>query len=120
MNALPFVKNLMLGSMLGILTLGSCTERCDNDDPRARIVNNGTAKASVQIQTSGGNTENINNVEAGQMSDWRSFAAGSTEFTVAIQGENDTVVAVNMLNCYEYSIVIDGQNNVSSTATERE
>lgn len=30
------------------------------------------------------------------------------------------MVAVNMLNCCEYGIVIDAQNNVSSTATERD
>lgn len=99
----------------------ACSRSCDNEDPRARIVNNGTAKASVQIKTLGGNTENINNIEPGYSSGtWRSFAAGTTEFTVAIQGENDTVVAVNMLKCYEYSIDINGQNQVVSTAVERD
>jgi hypothetical protein len=120
MNTFSTIKFLMLIATIGLFTFSSCSESCDNEDPRARIVNNGTAKASVQIKTSGGNTENINNIESGQISDWRSFAAGNTEFTLAIQGEDDTLVVVHMLNCYEYSINIDGQNNVSSSAAERE
>jgi len=92
---------------------------CKNESPRARIVNNGTAKASVQIWTTGGNTENINNIESGQISDWRSFAAGATNFTVAIQGEADTVLVVNMLNCFQYDIIINAQNNVTAWSEDR-
>jgi len=120
MKTRSIFKNILLFTCIAGLGLQSCSESCDNEDPRAKIVNNGTDKASVQIKTSGGNTENINNIESGQTSDWRSFAAGNTEFTVAIQGMNDTVVTVNMLQCYEYSIDINAQNRVSSTAVERD
>lgn len=120
MRTINTFRALILGITLTAFTFASCSDKCKDDDPRARIVNNGTAKASVQIKTSGGNTENINNIESGQASDWRSFAAGNTEFTVSIQGVNDTMVAVDMLNCYEYSIAIDAQNRVSSSAVERE
>lgn len=93
---------------------------CKNEEPRARIVNNGTDKASVQIWTTGGNTENINNIEVGQTSDWRSFAAGMTNFTVSIQGEDDTVLVVNMLNCFQYDINISPQNIVTAWSEDRE
>ncbi len=120
MKTSSIFKSIVLFAGITGLGLQGCSESCENEDPRARIVNNGTDKASVQIKTSGGSTENINNIESGQVSDWRSFAAGNTEFTVAIQGEDDTLVIVNMLQCYEYSIDINAQNVVTSIATERE
>jgi len=99
-------------------SMAACNN-CKNEDPRARIVNNGTDKASVQIWTTGGNTENINNIEVGQTSDWRSFAAGATNFTVSIQGEADTVLVVNMLNCFQYDINISAQNTVTAWSEDR-
>ncbi len=98
---------------MAALTMSACNN-CESEDPRARIVNNGTAKASVQIWTTGGNTENINNIEVGQSSDWRSFAPGLTNFTVAIQGENDTVLTTNMLTCFQYEIRISANNTVTA------
>jgi hypothetical protein len=109
------------GAFLFVATLNTgCSDACDQEEPRARIVNNGSDKASVQIQTSGGNTENINNIESGTMSDWRSFAAGETEFTVVVSGSTDTVVSVTMLECYEYSININSADQITSSAVERE
>ncbi len=103
------------------LVLSSCNQSCENEDPRARIVNNGTDKASVQIKTSGGNTENINNIETGQSSDWSSFASGNTEFTVSVQGmPDDTLIIIDMVDCWEYEIIIDAANQVSSSPSERD
>jgi hypothetical protein len=111
------VRNLRIASALIIaissLTMVSCNN-CKSEDPRSRIVNNGTAKASVQIWTTGGNTENINNIEVGQTSDWRTFAPGLTNFTVSIQGEADTVITTNMLTCFQYDIKISANNTVSA------
>lgn len=101
-----------------VLNFASCSN-CKNEEPRARIVNNGTDKASVQIWTTGGNTENINNIETGQTSDWRSFAAGETNFTVSVQGEDDTVLVVNMFNCFQYDINISVQNTVTAWSEDR-
>lgn len=105
------------------ITIGftGCSNSCNSEQPRARINNNGTDKASVQIKTSAGNTENINNIETGQISDWRSYAAGDIEFTVAIQGvSGDTVMVVSMTECWEYDIIIDSLNHVSSLPHERD
>ena len=115
-----FKPTLLLYLFLFAL-LASCSDDCDNDAPRARINNNGTGKASVQIQTSGGNTENINNIEIGQTSAWNSYAPGQTEFTIAIQGvANDTSIVVDMSTCWEYDIVINSTNQISSTPRERD
>ena len=107
--------------MLLFVALCSCSDDCDNAAPRARINNNGTGKASVQIQTSGGNTENINNIEVGQTSAWSSYAPGQTQYTIAIQGvAEDTTIVVDMLSCWEYDIVINSANTISSTPRERD
>ena len=54
----------LLPLMLLTLSFVGC-KKCKNEDPRARIVNNGTDKVSVQIMTTGGNTVNINNIMPG-------------------------------------------------------
>ncbi len=112
---------LFLSSLVICILTASCNKPCKNEQPRARIVNNGTDKASVQIKTSGGSTENINNIESGQVSAWSSFASGNTEFTVAVQGmPNDTMIPVVMVDCWEYEIIIDAANQVSSLPAERD
>lgn len=113
--------NLFSVIIILVASICGCSDNCDNENPRARINNSGTGKASVQIKTSGGNTENINNIESGQSSSWRSFAPGQTEFTIAIQGvSDDTLVIVNMLACWEYDIIIDSNNSVTTQPTERD
>lgn len=99
----------------------SCTPNCDGEQPRARIVNNGTDKASVQIKTSGGNTENINNISTGSTSEWRSFAPGNTQFRTVINnsGLPDDTLTINMQECWEYEIQIGLTNQVNSVPTDR-
>ena len=83
--------------------------------------NNGNAKASIQIKTSNGNTENINNVAPGWKSEARSFAAGEIEFTVTIQGVDEPVVySMNVDDCTDYSVTINRNNTVTSTGEERD
>ncbi len=99
----------------------SC-KKCKEEDPRARVVNNGTESVSVHIETSGGNTININNVEAGQSSDFASYAAGAVDFTITVgNGGNSTDydISVTMEQCFEYDIQIDENNVVSSVPTDR-
>ena len=102
---------------ISFTSLNSC-KKCSGEDPRARIINNGTNKASVQIKTSGGNTVNINNVDKGTTSALSSYAPGLVTFTVAIENINYEI-KVQMDKCYDYDIKIDGSNNISSTSTNR-
>jgi hypothetical protein len=114
------MKKWILFPLMAILVLGytGCKE-CRNEYPRARIVNNGTDKVSVQIQTSGGNTVNINNILSGTASEYASYAPGAVSFTIAFQTANDTSLSVIMTECWEYDIQIDGNDNVSSLPTDR-
>jgi hypothetical protein len=102
---------------LFIISFSSC-KKCKNEDPRARVTNNGTAVASVQIKTSNGNTENINNVAAGTSSEYKSYAPGEVTFTITVDRVN-YVKAVPMASCFEYNIAIDANNNITTTPTDR-
>src|SRR5688500_860869 len=116
MKTMKRILPLVLATFL-MMGLNSCKE-CKKEDPRARITNNGTDKASVQIMTSGGNTVNINNIDVGSTSEYASYEPGMVTFTVKITGV-DYVKTVDMLTCFEYDIVIDGNNNIVSTPYDR-
>ncbi|MFD3002417.1 hypothetical protein ACFS7Z_18745 [Pontibacter toksunensis] len=99
------------------ISFSSC-DKCDGEQPRARIINNGTKEASVQIKTTGGNTENLNNVPAGATSDFRNYAAGAITFTIAVDKAVREEV-VQMSECYEYDITVDTNNNITTTPRDR-
>ena len=82
-------------------------------DPRARIINNGTQKASVQIKTSNGNTVNINNVDPSTSSAYSSYAAGQVTFTITVSN-NNYVKTLDIGKGYDYDIAIDANNNITS------
>ena len=106
---IPIILTLLLISV-------ACSDSCNNENPTVQLVNNGTGKADVQIKTSGGNTENINNIEPGTSSSVRSFASGDIEFTVTIQGVNDAVVyLLHSQTCSEYRVTINEDNTVTSS-----
>src|SRR3954453_7880833 len=95
MKKMDFPKtNQLVKTCFGLLvvflmvgTLSSC-KKCKGEQPRARITNNGTKVASVQIKTTDGNTENINNVAPGTSSDYKSYAAGEITFTITVDKVN--------------------------------
>jgi hypothetical protein len=113
------IKFLLMIVLVGLfaITMNSC-KKCKGEDPRARIINNGTNKASVQIKTSGGNTVNINDVDPGTSSGYSSYAAGQVTFTIKVNSI-DYVKTVDMSKCYDYDIAIDGNNNITSTPIDR-
>jgi hypothetical protein len=77
------------------------------DPPRFRIRNDRTTKANVQIKTSGGNTININDVQAGQTSGYQEAAAGQIEATAVIQGEAvSPTVTFNASTNATYTVVV--------------
>ena len=80
-----------------------------------QLFNNGTGKADIQIKTSGGNTENINNIEPGTYSGERSFIPGVIEFTIAIQGVDEPIVYYLIVDfCTANLVLINNDNSVSA------
>jgi len=69
-----------------LVSLGACSN--DEAEPQFRITNERTEKANVQIQTSGGNTININDVLPGQTTGYQSAAEGAIVATAVIQNES--------------------------------
>ena len=113
------MKNLVMIIFIGLfaITMNSC-KKCKDEDPRARIMNNGAEKASVQIKTSGGNTVNINNVDPSTSSAYSSYAAGQVTFTITVKSVN-YVKTIDMVKCFDYDIAIDKNNNITSTPIDR-
>ena len=100
------------------LILAGCG--CDGEDPSVVLRNNGTGKADIQVKTSNGNTENINNIMPGTSSEKRTFKSGNIEFTINIQGVADPVVYVLQAGtCYDYTVTINSNNTVSASGEER-
>ena len=104
-------------SVFMIVTMNSC-KKCKGEDPSARIINNGTQKADVQVKTSGGNTININNIIPGTSSSYSSYAAGQITFTINVANIN-YVKTVDIATCYDYDIAIDASNNITVTPIDR-
>lgn len=100
------------------MVLMSSCDKCENESPRARVLNNGTKDVSVQIKTSDGNTENINNVSPQSSSAYKSYAAGVVTFTITVD-KMAYEKTVQMDECFEYDIAIDAGNNISSVPTDR-
>jgi len=81
------MKRLLIGilSMTTIVFLSACS---DEADPQFRIRNERLDKANLQIQTSGGNTINLNDVQPGQTTAFQSAAEGNIVATAVIQNES--------------------------------
>ncbi len=96
--------------------------KCRNEDPRARVLNNGSESVSVHIETSGGNTININNIDPKQASDFESYAPGIVNFTITVGNGNSSTnyeSTVSMEECFEYDIILDENNKIISVPTDR-
>jgi len=106
-------KIIILISVL-VLSLGlNYCNSCDGENPRVILNNGASNNASVQVQTSGGNTININNIAPGASSAQQSFAPGTITFTITIQGGATYTHTLDSVTCFDY--VININNNAAVT-----
>ena len=112
-----FLFLALAAGSLSFATSG-CSKKCKGEDPRARITNNGTQKASVQVKTSGGNTVNINNVDPGTSSDYSNYSPGQVTFTITVSNVN-YVKTTDVNTCFQYDIIIDRANVITVNGTDR-
>jgi len=104
------MKNTLIRilSFAFIITIIGCS---DDTDPNFRIYNERSNKANVQIQTSGGNTININDVESGQVTAYQSVSVGNITVTAGIQNEPvSPTITFNAAFDEKYTIVIQTTN----------
>ncbi|MEX2117280.1 MAG: hypothetical protein WEB37_10350 [Bacteroidota bacterium] len=73
-------------SLAFLVLMNACTP--EEAAPQFRIYNERSDKANVQIQTSGGNTININDVLPGQTTGYQSATEGAIVATAVIQNES--------------------------------
>lgn len=78
----------IVNGILGLAFLITMISCADEVNPKFRIFNERLDKANVQIQTSGGNTININDVEPGETTKYQNAAEGNITATVGIQNES--------------------------------
>ena len=107
---------ILFAGVLALTTAGC--KKCKDEDPRARIANNGSQRVSVQVQTSGGSTVNINNIDPGKSSDYANYAAGRATFRLKVNNV-DYVKELDASKCHEYTVGIDGNNVITVSDTDR-
>lgn len=86
-------------------------KKCKNEDPIARLINNGTNVANAQIKDSGGNIVSINDLAKGGISAEKTYASGKVEVEVSIDGQELTE-DVDMNECNSYDITISAENKI--------
>ncbi|OSY89092.1 hypothetical protein WH52_00060 [Tenacibaculum holothuriorum] len=116
--------NLLKKISLVVFTLVSLTfyncSGCDNENPTVKVTNSGTEEVSIQVKTSGGNTENLNNVAPGNSSAPRSFAPGEITYTIVLKDKTELVEKVTVGYCADYTVTIDKDNKITTSSVERD
>jgi hypothetical protein len=98
------VKNVF--KLLSILFLFITFVACSDDPPSFRVKNENTSKANVQIKTVS-NTENINDVQPGTLTNYKEVAEGKVNVSAEIQNEtNEPTNTFNAEKNNKYSIII--------------
>lgn len=112
------MKNLILG-LVGLIFLLGIVSCADEVNPNIRIRNERTDKVNVQLQTTGGNTININDVIAGKTTEYRTVAEGNVTVTAVIQNVSASPSATFFAaKDTRYTIVILAGNNPSLRVEE--
>ncbi|SRR5690554_3016921 len=101
---------LFFGLMLLMALTNSC-KKCNNEDPTARVVNNGTSAASLQLKASDGDIISITELPNGSISSVKSYAPGITIVSCTIDGIQLSE-SVNMSECISYDITINSENEI--------
>lgn len=100
------MKKLLVSiiSIVFLLAIVSCS---DEANPKFRIRNERSTKANVQVQTSGGNTININDVVENETTAYQSAAEGNIVATAGIQNESvSPTITFFAIKDVRYTIVI--------------
>jgi len=90
----------------GIIFLIITFVACSDEPPSFRVKNERSAKTNVQIKTVA-NTENINDVQPGTVTNYKDVAEGKVDISAEIQNETDEPTgSFNAEPDYNYTIVI--------------
>jgi len=113
------MKNIVIG-MLGLAIIVAMIGCSSEADPKIRIKNEQSDKANVQIQTTGGNTININDVEAGQVTAYQTAAEGYITVVAVIQKESfSPTLSFYATKDSRYTLVVEA-GNIPALRVDRE
>jgi len=94
---------------------------CSNQDPQARITNNGTVAVTLQIVTIDGTIlHTVTNLAPGNASGFLTFAAADIIFNVSknTTGISDEKVVYTMDQCMSFDMEVDTDNYLTNSVPE--
>lgn len=87
---------------------------CDNQAPKARIINNSTVEVNLEIYDVDGNLlASEYKIESGHLSDWSDFSAGEITFLIN-NGSSDKIIVCNMGTCMTFIMEVDANNQITT------
>jgi hypothetical protein len=104
-----------------LLVTPNAPEECLNQDPQARITNNGTISITLQIASTDGTIlHTVNNITAGSSSGFLTFAPDEVVFNIEknTTGIQDDKVVFTMDQCMSYDMVLGTDNNLVAGSPE--
>ena len=91
---------------------------CNNQDPKARITNNGTVNVDLEIYNVNGDLiASEYNVEPGHHSGWKDFSSGEISFFVS-NGSSDKLIVVEMGTCMKFDLEVGANNQLVTDQPE--
>ncbi|PWH85786.1 hypothetical protein [Brumimicrobium oceani] len=106
------MKLIIILLSISFLTIFVSCEKCNNEEPTAKVINNGTASVSLQITSSVGNVISISELGKGLISSEESYSPGVATISGSIDGIQLSE-SVNMSECTSYDITITSENKIS-------
>ena len=96
--------------------VAEANQSCNDQDPKTKLINNGTVAFTFQIIDSDSNMIEFVDVAAGASTSWISFTEGDTIFNLDsnVIGVSDDKIALSISNCSEIEIIVNAQNKIDT------
>lgn len=112
-------ENVLLeDTLITASTFNSNPPPCSNQDPQARITNNGTISVTLEIATLDGTIlHTVADLAPGNVSGYLTFAPGDIIFNVEknTTGESDEKQIYTMNQCMSFDIEVAPDNNLTNS-----
>ena len=87
---------------------------CEDQAPKARLVNNGTIDIDLEIYDVVGNLiAHEYEIEPGDYTDWMELAEGETTFLIS-NPDGDKIIVKDMNSCMVFDMVVGSNNQLES------
>ncbi len=117
-SLLPLVLLLAASTVAG---LSSC-KKCRKEDPRVTFENNNANPVIAVLQSEDGSSVTTDTIQPGMTSSPYMTKEGVVNVSVTIDMDTATAqvdIGANMSQCYDYTIYVAADGNLTSTPTDR-